>query len=376
MRVLITDSELKQALAITQSLGRKGIAVSCLSSNRAASSFYSKYCQEKFISPYLSDKENYINSLLEIVKNKKHELLFTCSDAATEYISELRGKLIRYIGFVVPDHENIVLALNKDKLMRFCQERGFPIPRTAYPKSRQDILALDGEVNYPLVLKGSRGACAQHVRYAESKDELLAAYSELKGKAPEVIIQEYIAGDNYGYYGLCDEGEVFAFFIFKTIRSYPATGGTPSKAISFYDAKLEEFARKILRELHWSGFVNIDFMKDTRDGEYKLLEINPRFGGTTPLAISCGVDFPMLLYEFVVEGRESTCNNYKIGKIYRSLFREEVLHAFERPRVIPQMLFELFNPFVSYGIHLADLAPLIGMAKTLGWELKNKLARN
>lgn len=369
MSVLITEVEGKLGLAITQSLGRKGISVSCLSNNPSAPAFYSKYCKEKFVSPAVEDKDSYINFLLDIVKRNKYELLITCSDADTEYISEIRESLYSYITFLLPDHETVMRVLNKDKLMRFCVEKNFAIPKTEFPKNIEDVITFNGQFDYPLVLKGTRGAGAQNVEYAHSKYELVYKYIELIEKAPQAIIQEYIPGDNYCWYGLCDSGKVISFFMYRILRSYPVTGGTPAKAVSMYDEALNKYAAGIIEALNWSGMINLDLKKDKNNGQYKLMEINPRFGGTTPLAIASGIDFPLQLYKLVVKGERECVNTYKINKVFRSLFREEILYLVDRPRDIPKLLFDFLNPFIDYGINLNDLAPLIGLMKRAKWEL-------
>jgi predicted ATP-grasp superfamily ATP-dependent carboligase len=45
----------------------------------------------------------------------------------------------------------------------------------------------------------------------------------------------------------------------------------------------------------------------------KLLEINPRFWGSLPLAIAAGVDFPVLLYRLATEGDVEPVRSYEVG---------------------------------------------------------------
>jgi predicted ATP-grasp superfamily ATP-dependent carboligase len=372
MRVLITEAEVKQATAIAQRLGRRGVEITCLSSNPGAPAFYSKYCSERLSSPFVAHKEDYIKRLLAIVRTGKYDVVIPCSDAATTYLSELKEELSPHVAFAVAGHENLLRSLHKDRFMKFCDEKGFPIPKTFFPKTREDVLRLAGELDYPLVLKGSRGASSENVRHAGSSEELINAYDEIKDRAPAVIIQECVVGEQSCFYSVCDRGDILTAFMCKTLRSYPVTGGTPGKAMSFYDEKLVELAAKVLKELRWSGMVNIDVMKDAHSGEYKILEINPRIPGTLSLAIASGVDFPALIYDYIVEGRKEGPKSYKTGKVFRSLFKEEALYACERPSIIPRMILELFNPFITYGIDWRDPAPIIGMLKLLKWEVEDK----
>jgi predicted ATP-grasp superfamily ATP-dependent carboligase len=48
-------------------------------------------------------------------------------------------------------------------------------------------------------------------------------------------------------------------------------------------------------ELDWHGVAHLDFVAD-REGNFKLIEINPRLWGALSLAVNAGIDFPYLWY--------------------------------------------------------------------------------
>ena len=60
--------------------------------------------------------------------------------------------------------------------------------------------------------------------------------------------------------------------------------------------ELQDIAQKYLGLIGYYGIAEVEFMKDHRDGKYKLLEVNPRIWGWHTLAIAAGVDLPYLLY--------------------------------------------------------------------------------
>ena len=55
-------------------------------------------------------------------------------------------------------------------------------------------------------------------------------------------------------------------------------------------------AGKILGEIRYHGLSEVEFMLDTADKKYKLLEINARPWGWHTLAIAAGVNLPYLAY--------------------------------------------------------------------------------
>ena len=56
---------------------------------------------------------------------------------------------------------------------------------------------------------------------------------------------------------------------------------------------------------------------DPRDNTYKLLEVNPKFWGTTDLSIKAGIDFPRMACEIAKNGDTSPKFDYKAGLTYR-----------------------------------------------------------
>ncbi|HEY5596498.1 MAG TPA: ATP-grasp domain-containing protein, partial [Candidatus Bipolaricaulota bacterium] len=54
-----------------------------------------------------------------------------------------------------------------------------------------------------------------------------------------------------------------------------------------------------LTAFSYCGFVGIEFKLDARDGTYRLIEINPRTVSGNQLAISAGIDFPWIGYQYL-----------------------------------------------------------------------------
>lgn len=65
----------------------------------------------------------------------------------------------------------------------------------------------------------------------------------------------------------------------KRMREYPITGGSSTAAESMYDPELRDLGLTLLKALDWHGVAMVEFKKDSRDGKYKLMEINPKFWG-------------------------------------------------------------------------------------------------
>ena len=85
---------------------------------------------------------------------------------------------------------------------------------------------------------------------------------------------------------------------------------------------LKAYTRKIIKELAWTGPIEIDWIRDSNSGRYYLIEINPKFWGTTQLTISSGLNYPDYLMKFATNKQINEVSEYKTGLMYRWIMDE------------------------------------------------------
>ena len=128
------------------------------------------------------------------------------------------------------------------------------------------------------------------------------------------MIQEYIPGTNYSVAAICNEGKPRALCCIKVTRAWPPTGGNSCfRETVPIEPRMKEYSEKILKALNWYGIAEVEFKLDSRDNTPKLMEINPRFWGSLPVAIKSGIDFPYLLYRLAMDGDIPNSFNYTVG---------------------------------------------------------------
>jgi predicted ATP-grasp superfamily ATP-dependent carboligase len=349
MKVFVTDAHYKHTLGAVRSLGKRGIYVIAGSTSRHSQSFYSRYCRDRVIYPNPRNRDEFTSFMLDYVKSHQLDVLLPIGYLASTALSRHRDEFEPYVKLPVADHSSMKIAADKLLTMRSAESAGIKIPRMYSP---------DQIGYYPVVVKGLMES--GKVFYANSANDLSGL--DLK----DVLIQEYIPGDGYGFFALMNRGRPRAIFMHKRIREYPVTGGPSTAAESIYDQELKELGLRLLESLNWHGVAMVEFKKDARDGEFKLMEINPKFWGSLDLATASGVDFPYLTAKMAIDGDIEPVFNYETGIKFRWLFPDDFLHFISNPGSSKEFFGDFFDKKTKTNIWISDILPnLIQIADTV-----------
>lgn len=342
-RVLVTDSDYKHALAAIRSLASQGWEVICGSQYEGALGFYSKCCTKSVRYAGVRNEKEFIKSVGEILKMNDVDVLLPIGYLSCVAVSRNYEMLSKITKIPIASFDTMSIASNKAESLRLARELGIPIPKIY--KSSSEI------EGYPVVVKGIYES--GHLCYVNSPSDL--------SKMPDldVLMQEYVPGDGYGFFALYNQGRLVASFMHRRIRMNPPTGGSSTAAVSVYDPLLMELGKKLLDALKWHGVAMVEFKKDNRDGKFKLMEINPKFWGSLDLAIACGVDFPSLAARMAVDGDVESSSDYQRGVKFQWPFPDDLMSAIAHPEFAPSFVLDLLNPRVRKNIVMADIKPTI-----------------
>lgn len=343
IKVLITDAGYKHTLAAVRSLGKAGFFVVAMGSNRFSQSFFSRYCNKKLICPDPRNEEEFIQFLIEYLSKESIDVLIPIGYTTTVTISKHKKELLSYVKIPIANYESMQIASNKEKTMQLADSLNIPTPIEYY--------SIDSVEIFPVVVKGLYES--GHVRYINSPDELRTINFN------EYLIQEYIPGEGYGFYALFNNGIEKAVFMHKRLREYPISGGASTCAMSVYNEELKRLGLALLRQLHWHGVAMVEFKKDSRDGKFKLMEINPKFWGSLDLSIAAGIDFPVFLVNMALEGDITPIFQYDTEMKYRWPFPDDTLHILANPKSIMNVIMESFNKKLRSNVSIGDFLPNI-----------------
>jgi len=316
MSVIVTDAHLRYSRVAVQSLGRRGVSVTVAGEKDYPNkTFYSKYCMNRVIYPAPDENEELFVKTMMSVANV-HRVLIPMHERTIIPISKRLKEFRRILKVPIPEYNVLKIALDKAETVKVAQRIGIPTPQTYLPSNLHELKSLSKNLSYPVVIKLRREASTPPPRYkyAYSQKDLIYKYRLMHEKCAYPLIQELVHGVGYGFFALFNEyHKPIAIFCHRRIREYPITGGPSAYCESIYNQKIVQYGLKLLKEMKWYGVAMVEFKLDRRDNRFKLMEINPRFWGSLPLAIASGIDFPYLLYRMAIGNNVEPQRKYKIG---------------------------------------------------------------
>jgi len=361
-RVLVLDGRSRAALAIVRSLGKHGLEVSAGDAFKC-STFWSKYVDEKVLYPAAeTDPDGFYERLLALAESGKYDMIMPVRDGTTGIMAEHKKELSRHTLVPTADMKTIRLGRDKWSTVEAARKAKVPVPETHLVETEGELASLD--LTFPVMLKPRESSGSRGIAKVESQEELVPKWKVVTESFGSPLVQEFIPyGGAYGVSMLFNEGKPRASFTHKRLREWPPSGGPSTLRESVHRPEMEQHAARLLEKSKWHGVAMVEFRVDSRDGTPKLMEINPRFWGSLPLAIFAGVDFPWLLYNMVKEGDVEPVTEYKVGVKARWLLLGDTLYFLKTPGKLGNLreFLHLWDPEMTYDIlSLHDVGPSVG----------------
>ncbi|MBT1071827.1 carboxylate--amine ligase [Pelotalea chapellei] len=331
MNVLVTDGENRSALAVTRSLGRNGCTVMVTESVAGSIAACSRYCSYAYQVPNpMEDCDGYVSAIAALVIRENVDVVIPMTEQSVYCLNRNRELLGKNVILACASSDHMDAVSNKFKLFQLASNIGISIPQTLFIDGQDEYHRQKVSITrYPVVVKpafskireGDRIISAG-VMYASNAQELDRLYEARPVLRYPSLIQELIVGEGTGLFTLFDHDRHLALFAHRRILEKPPSGGVSVLSESIpLDKQMVEDAEKLLSAVDWTGIAMVEFKRDVRDGKAKLMEINGRFWGSLQLAVSSGINFPVLSLEYHLGRKlEQTCRDYRTGVRLKWLF--------------------------------------------------------
>lgn len=274
----------------------------------------------------------YIDAILDIIQKENIDAVLPLCTFELLPLSKARKKIEDHGAKVsVSKPEALEIAINKAKTYEFL--RGSFIPKFKVVNTFEEFKDAVHELGYPkeaVAFKPSFGRGMRGFRIIKDdikKKNLLFNYkprsifikmteiSEIlkEGDFPELVVMEHLPRDEYSVDTLSKMGETYYSIPRKRIET---RGGISYIGKIEKNEELEETSKEIIKQLGLDYNVNMQF-KVAENGEYKLIEINPRVSGSLVFCVAAGVNLPYFAIKLLLEEKIPKVEVKYGTKIYR-----------------------------------------------------------
>lgn len=266
---------------------------------------------QKFLRIPAADDPSFYQVVLNLCIQNKIGVVFPLVTKELLQFSKNLDDFHRHgIKVIVSEPNSLAIAVDKCRLYEHLSNNAIALPEFKVAKTHQEFLEAVKFIGYPeksFCIKpgfsnGSRGI--RIVDNSIDKFDLLFNYkpsnlyiqfdeldSILKQQEfPELLVSEVLPGDEITIDTIINEERIELILPRKRLRMI---NGISVHGEFFYDEMVIDYTKQILKSLKLNGPIGIQ-LKQNINGDYRILEINPRIQGTSVAALGLNINLPEL----------------------------------------------------------------------------------
>jgi D-aspartate ligase len=366
------------ALATVRSLGRRRVPVHVFAlktSRQIASS--SRYCRDATL---VDGPDALCTALLDFARRQRQRpVLYIDNDPMMKLLAPHASVLGARFELVDPVGDAARLT-DKQFQIGLARRCGIAVPRTWFPTNWAGLGAIRSAKR--LIAKPASGRAGFKALVAPSAAELAVQLREHGASPSEVLVQEYIEGDDAQVYaGLAYRAKsvdrCFVMSARKLRQSEPGAGVMAvGQAVDV--PQVREMTRRLARAAGMRGVLCSEFKLDPSDGKHYFIEWNPRPAYFQSLGWKAGFDLAWLAWCDHADPvhLEHPPAVEATGHYWVNL-RFDLAHLLKAPALARSL--RTWRPYLGrteWAVFAADdLRPWLAATRQLGGWLREKAAR-
>lgn len=200
---------------------------------------------------------------------------------------------------------------HKVNLNDFGTKYNLRVPKSTVVHELSSVYSLPSEFKYPVVVKGKY----YDASICYNMEQIKTQFNKITAKwGLPIIIQEFVHGSEFNVTGLGD-GKGNTISAIPMRKQYITDKGKAWGGISISDKRMLELTHSFISQTKWKGGFELELMKD-KNGEFYLLEINPRMPAWIYLSVGVGQNIPEALVRLALGEDVKPFAEYRVGKMF------------------------------------------------------------
>ncbi len=288
-------------LSFARSLGRAGVPVVGVSMHPREFGVRSRYLR----AVHRVDGEGAALAALREVAAGERPVLLPERDDHVEFVLRNWDDMSSWFELPLPQDPEVARRLRrKASLPEEAAQAGVAAPATVFADSEDALRRL--ELRPPYLLKPVEGqhfagSFGHKVLVAQDLDELLSAWREARSRGFDTVVQELVPDAHDKIWSLFTyigrSGRPLAAVTGVKVRQGPLHFGTSAVFQTRPEPQVRELGLRLLQTAGYRGFGHVEFAYDSRDEQFKLLEVNTRVPMWAGVAMSRYLDVARIAYD-------------------------------------------------------------------------------
>lgn len=284
------------------------------------------FCDRRLTICQIKD-EGYIDKLLMKARDEQIDLIIPTIDTNLLVLAENRMRFEeKGIKILISSPDMVRICRDKNATSRFFIDCGLkaPMPVNNWREYKG---------GYPAFIKPKDGSSSIDAYKVDNEKEL-EIYSK---QIADYIIQPFIDGTEYTI-DIFTDFEGNPVYITPRVRLAVRAGEVLKTQICLDEQIIDE-CKKIVKKFKPCGPITVQLIRDKNGNDY-YIEINPRFGGGSPLSMKAGAKSAEVLLQ-LLSGDSITASPVDDGTVYSRFDQSVCIEEGKRNRPIKGVIFDL-----------------------------------
>jgi carbamoyl-phosphate synthase large subunit len=294
--VLVSGASGILGYGILRSLKKSGLNLRLVGTTIYEDSVAQGFCDKFVLAPRTSDG-GYTDWLCETIRAEDVDLLIPGVELDVAQWSRDREAIIR-CGATPVLNRHEVIELCRDKWLFYVHARSVLGPNAIDTSLSRDFTELKQSFGLPFLAKPREGTASRGIVEITSEESFAAIMDRV---GTHFMLQPVVGSDDQEYTvaAFCDGAGGYAARM--ALKRKLSRVGYTEKAETTPHEEFDPIVARLCKHLRPLGPTNFQFRR--HNGEFKLLEINPRISSATSIRCAFGYNEAMMAVAFYQEGK-------------------------------------------------------------------------